>query len=198
MRKKTCSPITAKVIARTGWNIIRPSWVIGATANAQINALHPFGVYAAVQAHLKKPLAFPGDFAAWQSLPYYSSAMMTGFFSEWVVLEDSCRNEPFNSVDASPLPWNRFWPELGRWFGIQEIGRPAEDEQGMVSIAGRDGKDTPLGFVAIFQMFMEQFVLTDGWTGYVDTIESIWFMFDEMSQLHMLPPMLAGSPRPCI
>lgn len=45
---------------------------------------------------------------------------------------------------------------------------------------------------------MGQFVLTDGWTGYVDTIESIWVMFDEMSQLHMLPPMLAGSPRPCI
>jgi hypothetical protein len=37
-----------------------------------------------------------------------------------------------------------------------------------------------------------------GWTGYVDTLESIWVMFNEMSRLHMLPPMQVNDPRPCI
>lgn len=37
-----------------------------------------------------------------------------------------------------------------------------------------------------------------GWTGFVDTIESLWLMYDEMNRLGMLPPMLVKDPRPLI
>lgn len=32
---------------------------------AAMNALHPLAVYAAVQAHKKEPLHYPGDIEAW-------------------------------------------------------------------------------------------------------------------------------------
>ncbi|KAK0821062.1 hypothetical protein LTR75_001132 [Friedmanniomyces endolithicus] len=35
----------------TDWNVVCPAWIIGAVNNAAMNALHPLAVYAAVQAH---------------------------------------------------------------------------------------------------------------------------------------------------
>lgn len=35
-----------------------------------------------------------------------------------------------------------------------------------------------------------------GWTGFVDTRESIYEMYDELSALGLLPPMKANNPRP--
>ncbi len=51
----------------TSWNVIRPAWVLGAVNNAQMNALHPAAIYAAVQAQKNEPLYFPSDWASWQN-----------------------------------------------------------------------------------------------------------------------------------
>jgi hypothetical protein len=40
-----------------------------------MNALHPLAVYAAVCAHRKIPLAYPGDLNMWLAVCEYSSAM---------------------------------------------------------------------------------------------------------------------------
>jgi len=47
------------------WNVVRPSYIIGAVRDGALNHMIGFSIYAAVQAHLKLPLAFPGDYAAW-------------------------------------------------------------------------------------------------------------------------------------
>ena len=49
-----------------GWNVICPAWIIGAVTTAQINGLHPYAVYAAVQAHKGELLRFPCNFDIWQ------------------------------------------------------------------------------------------------------------------------------------
>lgn len=106
----------------TSWNIIMPSWIIGAVNNAQINGLFPFAVYAAVQARKNERLYFPGDWKLWQDECHHATAMLTGYLAEWVVLEGKCRNEAFNSQDTSPVSWDRVFEEVGRWFGVKSVG----------------------------------------------------------------------------
>ena len=127
------------------WNVICPAWIIGAVNNAAMNALHPLAVYAAVEAHKgEKVLAYPGDIAEWQGINEFSSAMLTGYLSEWAVLEDKCKDQKFNAGDASPLPMNRLWPELARWYGVPEAGKPELDEEKLTTVDPGD-KPSPLG-----------------------------------------------------
>jgi nitrite reductase/ring-hydroxylating ferredoxin subunit len=111
-----------------------------------MNALHPLAVYAAVCAQRQIPFAYNGDLNAWLGVCEHSSAMLTGYLSEWAVLEDSCRNQKFNASDGSPIPMNRLWPELGRWYGVKEVKGPELDESKFTVIDPGD-VETPLGYV---------------------------------------------------
>lgn len=235
----------------TSWNIIRPAWIIGAVTNAQMNALHPFAVYAAVQAFKGLPIQFGGDWSNWQQSCFHSTARLTGYFSEWAVLEDKCKNEDFNSTDTSPFTFDRFFEELCRWYGVRGFIGPEEDENKYTVIVGRDGKDSPMGYGPSLDMkisfsllawakdpvnrnaWLEIIGKSDGkinhnpfddpvahfscadaawltmtlctnkarrlgWTGFVDTMESVFEMYHDMVGLGMLPAMKVDSPKPLI
>lgn len=70
-----------------GWNVVRPSYIIGAVRDNQLNYMFGFAVYAAVSAHLKQPLKFPGDYLAWDKEFCESSAMLNSYLSEYVSRE---------------------------------------------------------------------------------------------------------------
>jgi nucleoside-diphosphate-sugar epimerase len=129
-----------------GWNVIRPPWIIGAVTAAAMNPIFPFAVYAAVQAERGLPLVFPGTLDNWNSTAHRSTATLTGYLSEWVVLEDKCKNKAFNSQDTSPLTWDRFWEELARWYGVEKGFEPpkVDDNVAFELRLGDDG-NTPLG-----------------------------------------------------
>lgn len=130
----------------TSWNVIRPAWVLGAVNNAQMNALLPIAIYAAVQAQKGEPIAFPGDFETWQYEAHHSTALLTGYLSEWAVLEDKTKNEAFNSQDTGPLTFDRLYEELSRWFGVKSgIIGPEEDPARFEESIGKAGADTPIG-----------------------------------------------------
>jgi hypothetical protein len=93
-----------------------------------MNVFYGLGLYAAVQAHLNQPLLFPGDLAAWETEHTHSSAYLTGYQSEHAVLDDNMKNQAFNSADACPFAWGRFWPLLAKWYGIKEVGKPELDD----------------------------------------------------------------------
>lgn len=132
----------------TSWNVIRPAWVLGAVNNAQMNALLPIAFYAAVQAEKGEPLHFPSDWDVWQHEGHHSSAMLTGYLSEWAVLEDKCRNQAFNSQDTGALTWDRLYEELVRWFDVKKGVYPPEEDSTKFTVSeGKAGKETPMGYV---------------------------------------------------
>jgi hypothetical protein len=109
--------------------------------------LIPIALYAAVQAQKGEPLYFPGTFDLWQWHYHHSTAMLTGYLSEWAVLEDKCKNEAFNSQDTGAITWDRLYEELVRWFGVEKgIHPPEEDMSKFHTITGKSGKDTPMGY----------------------------------------------------
>lgn len=231
----------------TGWNVIMPAWIIGATANAQMNALHPFAIYAAVAAQRGEKLVFPGNWTGWQeNYAHHSSARLTGYLSEWAVLEDKCRNQRFNSQDTSPVTWDRFFERFTKWFGVEAGVQPPPDKFGdqVVEIPGKPGDKAPMGYGPPNKVTL-QFMLTQwakdeknheawkqimkdsggrlthdpfedieahftfgdgaimgvggllsmnkarrlGWTGFVDTVESVFEMYWVSSSF---PPLLAS------
>jgi nucleoside-diphosphate-sugar epimerase len=141
-----------------GWNVIRPAWILGAVNNAQMNALYPFAVYAAVSAHRNVPLAFPSSWSTWQELNLNASARLTGYLTEWAVLEDKCKDQAFNAQDTSSFTWDRFWGELIRWYNVKKgfVG-PADDDKCTIETKGRAfGEESPMGYVVLSLFFLTE------------------------------------------
>ena len=214
-----------------------------------MNALHPLAVYAAVQAHKSEPLHYPGDYTSWLALAEHSTAKLTGYLSEWAVLESHTANHKFNASDTCPLPNNRLWPELARWYGAPSSGLPELDESKLTTLDPGD-VPTPLGYgpsrkvrfsftlsqwaqdpanAKAWKEIMAKHQLTHdpfedveahftfgdyaafgpgfplsmnkarvfGWTGHVDTLESLHLAYTELNKIGMLPPPVAEA-RPLI
>ena len=125
-----------------------PAWIVGSTTNAHMNALHPLAIYAAVCAHRDLPLAFPGSFASFnESLSHYATARLTGYLSEWAVLEPKCANQRFNAQDTSPVSWDRLFERLAAWFGVTKgVEPPPTSSEDLNVIQGRDSAKTPMGY----------------------------------------------------
>ncbi|KAI7205411.1 hypothetical protein KC316_g264 [Hortaea werneckii] len=102
------------------------------------NIIMPFG----------EPIQFGGDFEEWQEETCWSSARLTGFLSEWAVLEEKCRNQRFNAVDGCAISMDRLFEELARWYAVQKgVRGPVSDDAPdfkTVELAG--GKNAPLGY----------------------------------------------------
>lgn len=234
----------------TDWNMVHPFAIIGATEHASMNTFFTYGVYAAIQAQKGEPLKFGGDFTAWQSEGSHSTARLTGYLSEWAVLESHCANQSFNAQDGGLLSWDRFFHELARWFGVSSVEGPELDEAKLQTITLAGGKEAPLGYGPPLQLrnsftlvqwtadpsrkeaweqlmansdghltenpwngdlkdfFMGDFAYVAlgtvsmnkarryGFCGFVDTLESVFEMFQEMERLGRLPPMKVDAAKP--
>ncbi|KAK2804500.1 hypothetical protein FQN50_006575 [Emmonsiellopsis sp. PD_5] len=120
--------ILFKYCKETGveWNIVRPSFILGAVKNAAMNLAYGLGVFAAVNAHLGKPLAFPGNIASWDVVRDMSSAMLNGYMEEWAVLNPKTPNEAFNACDNSATTPGSLWTELAKLYQVKYT-TPAEN-----------------------------------------------------------------------
>lgn len=127
------------------WNVARPSWIVGAVPDSQLNHLIGIGIYAAVQAHLGQPLRFPGDYVAWDREMVQSTGTLNAHFQEWLVLSSHTTNEAFNINDGQPFTWGRLWPLLAGWYGID--WEPPETDEARYRKVKSPSKHTPRGYV---------------------------------------------------
>ncbi|GME40666.1 nad dependent epimerase dehydratase family protein [Neofusicoccum parvum] len=127
-----------------GWNVIRPSFILGAVPDAAMNMVFPLAAYAVVCKRLGWPLDFPGDLEAWERPEDMSSAMLNGYQEEWVVLDDGTANEAFNAADGSAFTWSKFWPKLAEYHGLEWKGPELDESAYSVITIPRD--ETPRGF----------------------------------------------------
>lgn len=137
----------AKYCEETGaaWNVVRPSYIIGAVRDGALNFMIGLAIYGAIQSYLKKPLDFPGDYAAWDREFCQSTALLNAHFEEWAVLTDKAANEAFNIQDGQSFTWGRFWPYLASWFGI--AWNPPEADSSKFRVTTCRHVDTPRGYV---------------------------------------------------
>jgi hypothetical protein len=109
-----------------GWNVCRPSFILGAVPDAAMNVCFPLAVYASVCKYLGHKLEYPGDLRAWEAPQVQSSSIMNGYLEEWSVLTDEARNQAFNAFDDSAFTWGKFWPKLAKKYELDYV-RPDPD-----------------------------------------------------------------------
>lgn len=109
------------------WNIARPSIVDGAVKGSSLNYLVGLAAYAAVEAHLGRPLQFPASIDEWGRERSHSSATLNAHFEEWLVMSPHTGNQAFNIVDGSAFTWGRLWILLAQWYGTS--WEPPVDEE---------------------------------------------------------------------
>lgn len=101
------------------WNVVRPSFIVGAVPDAAMNTAYGLALYAAVQKHKGEKLNFPGDQTAWGRDVVQSSAMLNSYLSEFVTLNDGAGNQAFNAADSCSFSYGRLWIEMAKWYGIE-------------------------------------------------------------------------------
>ncbi|KAK5727918.1 hypothetical protein LTR17_012341 [Elasticomyces elasticus] len=237
----------------TDWNVVMPFGVIGAVPGAGMNMFLPFAIMAAIQAEKGEPLFFGSDIDSWQCEYVHSSARLTGFLSEWAVLEEKCKNQRFNAVDGVAMSWDRFYEELARWYGaVKRTDGPELDESKFdknVQLAG--GENAPLGYgptseIKLSRTFNDwvkepstretwdkikrssagkitsdpfnggvDLVMADfafyhigqasfakvrrfGFSGFVDSMESVFEMYQEMAKMGVIPAPKVDAAKPMI
>jgi len=126
-----------------GYNVARPSFILGAVPDAAMNVCFPLAVYASVCKHLGHKLEYPGDLRAWEAPQVQSSSMMNAYLEEWSVLTDAAKNQAFNAFDDSAFTWGKFWPKLAKAYGV-ECGRP--DPKGKYTEIVQTHDPPPRGF----------------------------------------------------
>ncbi|KAK3111330.1 hypothetical protein LTR53_013533 [Teratosphaeriaceae sp. CCFEE 6253] len=199
--------------------------IIGAVNNAAMNALHPLAVYAAVQAHKGEPLNYPGDYTAWVAVTEHSSAMLTGYLSEWAVLGEKTKNQKFghggpeldesklNTIDPGEVPTPlgygpsrklRYAWTLSGWAQEAANGQAWKEIMEKYGVTHNPFDDIEAHFTfGDFAAWGPAFALSMnkaryfGWTGHVDTLESLHLAYTELSKIGMLPPPVADA-RPLI
>lgn len=104
-----------------GWTIHMPGPIVGAVPDAAMNCAFPLAVYASVAKKLGQPLVFPGDINSWQMPQSMSSAQMNAYQEEWAVLLGPS-DQKYNTCDNSAFTWEKAWPRIAGWFGIESKG----------------------------------------------------------------------------
>lgn len=127
------------------WNVVRPSYIIGAVRDSALNFMIGLAIFGAVESYLGRPLNFPGDYAAWDREYCQSTALLNAHFQEWAVLTDEAANQAFNIQDGQKFTWGRFWAYLAGWYGTT-WQPPTQDETKYKEVQCRH-EDTPRGFV---------------------------------------------------
>ncbi|KAL4992092.1 hypothetical protein BDW68DRAFT_150493 [Aspergillus falconensis] len=127
-----------------GWNVVRPSYIIGAVHDGALNHMIGLAIYASIQAHLNQPLYFPGDYVAWDREFCQSTALLNAYFEEWAVLTPGAENQAFNIQDGLPFTWGRFWPYLAEWYGT--TWEPPEIDGEKYRVATSRYVQTPRGY----------------------------------------------------
>ncbi|KAI0160597.1 isoprenoid synthase domain-containing protein [Xylariaceae sp. FL1272] len=125
------------------WSVSRPSYIIGAVRDGLLNHLLGVAIYATVQAHLKQPIAYPGDYRAWSREQVQSTGLLNAYFGEWLVLEERAENEAFNIHDGLSFTWERLWAYLGLWYQVD--ANPPEADESKYRLMQMPGSQTPRG-----------------------------------------------------
>lgn len=126
------------------WNVVRPSYIIGAVRDGLLNHMLGISVYAAVRQHMKQKLEYPGDGAGWDREHCQSTGLLNGYFEEWCVLTGSAGNEAFNIQDGLPWTWGRFWAYLAGWYGLEWT--PPNPDESKYRVQESRHKTPPRGY----------------------------------------------------
>ncbi|KAK7702306.1 hypothetical protein SLS57_011438 [Botryosphaeria dothidea] len=115
---------------RNAWsyNVIRPNGIVGFTphSNGMSEAL-TVALYFLISREIGGNGLFPGNSFFYDSIDDQSYAPSIADMTIWASTTAHCKNEAFNHCNGDVIVWRYFWPELGKYFGL-EVPEPSFDK----------------------------------------------------------------------
>ena len=102
------------------FTILRPQIVFGDAFGSNMNAIPALGVYAAVQRHDGRPLAFPGGA---RFLTEAVDADIVAGALKWAATSPNAADETFNVTNGDVFTIEDLWPGIADAFGMEVGGR---------------------------------------------------------------------------
>ena len=99
-----------------GWNIFRPTIVMGPNVGVAMNTVPVIGVYAALCKELGKPFSYPGHIA------YPREAVdvrLIGDALVWAASNQQAWGEHFNLTNGEVFAWRDLWPSIAEFLNVE-------------------------------------------------------------------------------
>lgn len=104
---------------RWTWSASRPGFLYDFAPERPRNLVAVIGVWAAMCRELGVPLDFPGKPKCWTSFFEATDAGQLARAAKWMATSEKARNEAFNVVDGGLFKWERMWPRVAKFYGLE-------------------------------------------------------------------------------
>ncbi len=101
------------------WSTLRPGPIMGITLGYSGNLVQILGVWGSICRELGMPLWFPGTEAGFNSLRQGCDVRLLAKAAVWTATHESCANQAFNVSNGDLFRWERLWPEIAAFFGLE-------------------------------------------------------------------------------
>lgn len=101
------------------WSASRPGFLYDFAPERARNLVPIIGVWAAFCREFGTRLDFPGKPANFTALFEATDATHLARGIAWMATSGQGRNEAFNITDGTTFRWERFWPRIARFYGLE-------------------------------------------------------------------------------
>ncbi|MCD0465088.1 SDR family oxidoreductase [Flavobacterium sp. ENC] len=110
--------------ARDGfsWNVHRPHTLIGKTIGNAMNLGTTLAVYATICKQEGTPFVWPGSEAQWNGVSDVTDAKILADQIIWAAITPEAHNQAFNTANGDVFRWKWLWPKIAEWFQIEFEG----------------------------------------------------------------------------
>jgi nucleoside-diphosphate-sugar epimerase len=107
---------------RWTWSASRPGFLYDFAPERARNIIPTIGAWAALCREMGMRLDFPGKPQNYTALFEATDATQLGRSIAWMATAPAARNEAFNVTDGTVFRWERLWPRIARFYGL-ELGQ---------------------------------------------------------------------------
>jgi nucleoside-diphosphate-sugar epimerase len=192
------------------WSIHRPHSVVGKAVGNLMNMGTTLAVYASICKETGRPFRFPGSGVQWNGLSDVTDARLLAEHMIWASTTKGAHNEAFNVANGDIFRWNWLWKQIAGWFEVEPVGfdgvvHPLEKEMAGDAPAWEqiavkyNLKETNISRLASawhtdLDLGRPMEVMTDmsksrklGFTGYQDTRDSFFSLFEKLRLENLIP-----------
>ncbi|TDE17194.1 SDR family oxidoreductase [Dyadobacter psychrotolerans] len=192
------------------WSIHRPHSVIGKAVGNMMNMGTTLAVYATICKETGRPFHFPGSAAQWNGLSDVTDAQLLAEHMIWAATTKAAHNEAFNVANGDVFRWNWLWKQIAASFDVEHTGFDGvihsleKEMEGDAPIwkeiaAKYNLKESDINRLASawhtdLDLGRPLEVMTDmsksrkiGFTGYQDTRDSFFNLFEKLRSENLIP-----------
>ena len=104
---------------RWSWSSSRPGFLYDFAPERPRNLIAIIGAWAAMCQEAGMALEFPGKPKCYDAMFEATDAGQLARGIKWMATSEKAQNQAYNVVDGTTFRWNRLWPRIAKFYGLQ-------------------------------------------------------------------------------